>query len=281
MTGRGVTAVKKSGLALAGAAVAVGGLFVAAAVGVATARAAESDALPQLTACQSCHGADGISVLALAPHLAGQRDGYLAAQLQAFRSGDRKSAVMNAIASQLSDEDIAGLAGFFGRLPRQGTADDAARGAQALTPAIAIPASFPGGFSVYTREDDADRGTVTRRYANALAVKAARVGTALPDGSMIVVETSAAARDAAGALVRGADGQLVPGAAQSYAVSASSAGWGDAIPEVLRNGNWHYAQFDANRALQTRNQAICLACHKPEAAHSFVFTHDALARAPQ
>lgn len=273
--------MKISSLAVAGAALAAGGLLAAAVCGVETARAAESDALPLLGACQSCHGVDGISVLPVAPHLAGQREGYLAAQLQAFRSGNRKSAVMNAIASQLSDEDITGLAGFFSRLPREGTADDTARRARALTPAIAIPAAFPGGFSVYAREDDADRGTVTRRYANALAVNAARAGTALPDGSMIVVETSAAARDAAGALVRGAGGQLVPGAAQSYAVSAASAGWGDAIPEVLRNGNWHYAQFDANRALQTRNQAICLACHKPEAAHSFVFTHDALARAPK
>lgn len=273
--------MKKLGLTVAGAVFSCTSVFaITMSGGGTTARAAESDAVPQLAACQSCHGVDGISTLPFAPHLAGQREAYLGAQLQAFRSGDRKSEIMNAVASQLNDEQITALAGFFSRLPREGTADDAARRARALTPAIAIPASFPDGFSVYTREDDADGGTVTRRYANGLALSAARAGTPMPDGSMIVVETSAAVRDASGALARGADGQLVPGAAQSYAASASSAGWGDAIPEVLRNGNWHYGQFDANRVAQTRNQAICLACHKPEAAHSFVFTYDALAHAP-
>ncbi|MEQ1688169.1 MAG: cytochrome P460 family protein [Sphingopyxis sp.] len=273
--------MQKIALAFGGAAVALGSVLIVAMSGGGTARAAESDAIPELAACQSCHGVDGISALSFAPHLAGQREAYLVAQLRAFRSGDRKSEIMNAVASQLNDEQITALAGFFSRLPREGTADDAARRARALTPLLAIPASFPAGFSVYTHEDDADGGTVTRRYANGLALNAARAGTAMPDGSMIVVETSAAMRDAAGALVRGADGQLVPGAAQSYAASASSAGWGDAIPEVLRNGNWHYGQFDANRVAQTRNQAICLACHKPEAAHSFVFTYDALAHAPR
>lgn len=249
--------------------------------GGGTARAAESDALPQLAACQSCHGVDGISTLPFAPHLAGQRSAYLVAQLQAFRAGERKSDIMNAVASQLNDEQINALAGFFSRLPREGTADDAARGARAFAPLLAIPPTFPAGFSMYTREDDAESGMISRRYANALALNAARAGERMPDGAMIVVETSAAVRDAAGQLTRGADGQLVPGAATSYAASASAAGWGDAIPEVLRNGNWHYGQFDANRVAQTRNQAICLACHKPQEAYSFVFTYDALARAPR
>ncbi|MEK6541928.1 MAG: cytochrome P460 family protein [Pseudomonadota bacterium] len=272
--------MKTLGLGVAGAALAFGSLFVTAMSGGGSARAAESDAIPQLVACQSCHGVDGISTLPFAPHLAGQRSAYIEAQLQAFRSGDRKSEFMNPIAEQLNDEQITALSGFFSRLPREGTADDAARSARALTPLLAIPASFPDGFSVYTRADDAENGAITRRYANGLALNAARAGTPMPDGSMIVVETTAALRDVAGNVTRGADGQLVPGAAQSYAVSASSAGWGDAIPEVLRNGNWHYGQFDANRAPQTRNQAICLACHKPQEARSFVFTYDALAHVP-
>lgn len=272
--------MKKMGLGLAGAALTFGTIIAVTASGGGSASAAESDAIPQLAACQSCHGVDGISVLPFAPHLAGQREAYIAAQLQAFREGTRKSEFMNPVAGQLTDDQITALAGFFSRLPREGTADDAARRAAALSPLLAIPASFPDGFSAYTREDDVENGAVTRRYANALAANAARAGSPLPDGSMIVVETRAAERDASGQLRRGADGQLVAGAATSYAVSASSAGWGDAIPEVLRNGNWHYGQFDADRAPLTRNQAICLACHKPQEARSFVFTYEALAHAP-
>lgn len=63
--------------------------------------------------CAACHGATGISVGDAIPNLAAQRAGYLAAQLRAFRDGSRKSPVMNAIAAQLTGDDIAGLAAHF------------------------------------------------------------------------------------------------------------------------------------------------------------------------
>ena len=63
-----------------------------------------------LGACQACHGGDGISEGADVPNLAGQKPNYLVRQLEAFRSGERKSAVMAAIAAQLADADIRALA---------------------------------------------------------------------------------------------------------------------------------------------------------------------------
>lgn len=187
---------------------------------------------------------------------------------------------MNAIASQLDDDQINALAGYFSRLPREGTASDAERTAFALRPSVTLPADFPRGFIVYRDSDDAEAGTVTRSYANALAVDAARAGRPLPDGSMIVVENRRAQRTADGMVMRTADGRLVPGEVANYSVSASSSGWGDAIPPLLRNGNWHYALFNAAREPQLRNQAQCLACHKPREADSFVFTIAELRAAP-
>lgn len=64
-------------------------------------------------ACAMCHGADGISTQPDAPHLAGQPAIYLAAQLKAFRSGERKHEVMNLMAKPLSDADIEKLAAWF------------------------------------------------------------------------------------------------------------------------------------------------------------------------
>src|SRR3954447_21454448 len=78
-------------------------------------------------ACQACHGSAGIGTAPDIPNLAGQKTGYLAAQLTAFRTGDRKHELMNAIASQLSDADIADLVAFWTSLPAAGsTVADAA-----------------------------------------------------------------------------------------------------------------------------------------------------------
>jgi cytochrome c553 len=62
--------------------------------------------------CAACHGANGISVSATEPNLAGQKQAYLASQLQAFKSGARKNAIMNAIAAQISPAEIANAAAF-------------------------------------------------------------------------------------------------------------------------------------------------------------------------
>jgi cytochrome c553 len=64
-------------------------------------------------ACAVCHGPLGIANAPETPNLAGEPAGYLARQLQAFRSGARKHEVMGVIAKGLSDADIANLAAWF------------------------------------------------------------------------------------------------------------------------------------------------------------------------
>lgn len=64
-------------------------------------------------ACVSCHGADGIARVDDAPNLAGEAAIYIADQLRAFRSGERRHETMNAIAAELSDEDILEAADWY------------------------------------------------------------------------------------------------------------------------------------------------------------------------
>ena len=64
-------------------------------------------------ACAVCHGALGIATAPDAPHLAGQPEIYLAAQLKAYRGGSRVHEVMAVMAKPLSDDDIANLAAWF------------------------------------------------------------------------------------------------------------------------------------------------------------------------
>ena len=66
--------------------------------------------------CVSCHGALGVSNYDLWPNIAGQKQGYLARQLKAFRDGGRHDPWMTPMAMPLSDREIEELAGFFSTL---------------------------------------------------------------------------------------------------------------------------------------------------------------------
>lgn len=70
-----------------------------------------------LMVCSDCHGINGVSVVENFPNLAGQKEMYLAKQLKAFRSGERKNNEMKFIVKLLKDEDIANLAAYFSKLP--------------------------------------------------------------------------------------------------------------------------------------------------------------------
>lgn len=77
--------------------------------------------------CAACHGPGGLSVVPINPSLAGQHEGYIIAQLKAFKSGARKNPMMSPMAAALSEEDMANLGAYFAsQSPRQGAAKDAA-----------------------------------------------------------------------------------------------------------------------------------------------------------
>jgi cytochrome c553 len=63
--------------------------------------------------CAACHGETGVASNPAWPKLAGQKPGYLANALKAFRAGLRKDPMMAGIARGLSDADIANLAAYF------------------------------------------------------------------------------------------------------------------------------------------------------------------------
>lgn len=65
------------------------------------------------TVCVACHGADGNSVVPANPKLAGQHYEYILKQLQNFKSGERKSAVMAGMVAALTPDDMKNLAAYF------------------------------------------------------------------------------------------------------------------------------------------------------------------------
>jgi len=72
-----------------------------------------------VAACSSCHGPNGAGVPSQFPRLAGQFADYTAAQLRAFRSGERANdpnRMMRAVADKLSDREIAAVAEYISGL---------------------------------------------------------------------------------------------------------------------------------------------------------------------
>ena len=63
--------------------------------------------------CAACHGADGNSVAAANPTLAGQHADYIVKQLTEFKSGARKNPIMMGMATPLSPEDMKNVGAYF------------------------------------------------------------------------------------------------------------------------------------------------------------------------
>ena len=230
------------------------------------AAAAEVTVALRADTCRLCHGVEGLSVAGDVPNLAGQRKAYLMAQLTAFRDGRRKNELMNAVAAQLAPDEIEALATYWSTRPAAGVAK-----VEPLPTSATLPVGFPAGFTEYLRTEATDGQTVTIVSANAVALRAARAGRPLADGSVIVSATYAllATKDA--------QGRRLPGAVRGYAVMEAQAGWGEAVPPLLRNGNWHYALLGADGSPRTgAAHPRCLACHQPLADKSHVFSIEAL-----
>jgi cytochrome c553 len=222
-------------------------------------------------ACQTCHvspaGAPG------APHLAGQRDAYIAKQLKAFKAGDRKDPMMNAIAAQLSDADIDNLAAFWSGQPPGSDTTVSSAVAAIKKSHMMFPRSFPKGFTLYLTANDAKENVVSKTYVNTVGLQAARAHKQLPDGSTIIVVKSAARLGPDKKPVLAKDGSWATDKVVAYVGMEAHAGWGKDVPELLRNANWNYAVFTPEKAPKADvPQTICLACHKPKASESYLFS---------
>ena len=265
----------------------IGLSFVLAVAPFAQAADIEAGKARAATVCAACHGANGVSVSDAIPNLAAQRAGYLEAQLKAFKEGTRKAqsatsptAIMNAIATQLSADDIADVAAYFA------SQSGAATGAKSmLLPNVAkshvtFPEGYKESFVKYHTISFPATKQVRYYYANKTAVAAAKAGKPLPDGSVLFAEVYAAKLGADGKPVAGGDGNFAAEKLVAYTAMAREAGWGKDIPEMLRNENWNYAVFTADKQHRPGvNQAECLACHKPLDNVSYTFTLKQLAGA--
>jgi cytochrome c553 len=72
-----------------------------------------ADGKAKSATCAACHGADGNSMVADNPKLAGQHADYLLKQLMEFKNSKRKNPIMSGQVAGLSEQDMADLAAYF------------------------------------------------------------------------------------------------------------------------------------------------------------------------
>jgi cytochrome P460 len=141
---------------------------------------------------------------------------------------------------------------------------------------ITFPENYASGV-LYVTLDNADNKQIREFYTSQAAIDAAKAGQPLPNGTVITRLHYAAQLDAQGNPVKDANGRFVKGNLVNYTVMEKRAGWGSEYPDNVRNGDWEYQVFKADKTPNTAaNFPACFNCHKPIDKQDYVFSYDRL-----
>jgi Cytochrome P460 len=147
---------------------------------------------------------------------------------------------------------------------------------------VAFPENYAQG-KLYTTLDRADNKQYRELYISQAAIDAAKRGEPLPHGTVITLVQYAAQLDPQGNPVKDANGRFIKTNIVAYTVMEKRAGWGAEYPDNIRNGEWEYQAFRADKTPNTSaNLTGCFNCHKPlDPKQDFVFSYDKLKAAAQ
>ena len=164
-------------------------------------------------------------------------------QLKAFKDARRKHDVMGPIAAQLAPRTSSTWPLTSPPLPGAAAGGKSKTAVRIYPNALQSPPIFPKGFSCLQVQPE-------RRRKERFSASSTRPHLRRPRPVFrcrMVCHCRCEhgmALDAASKPRTGMDGFPVAAKILSYS-AASGAGWGDAIPDLLRNGNWSYGQFNA------------------------------------
>ena len=123
--------MKKTSFATLAALLAAGSMAVSTAAGAQDAKAGEK----KVAMCIGCHNIPGYQAsfpeIYKVPKIAGQNAKYIVAALNAYKKGERKHPSMRAVATTLSEQDMADVAAYYEQLEKGAPAPAAPREAPA------------------------------------------------------------------------------------------------------------------------------------------------------
>lgn len=139
---------------------------------------------------------------------------------------------------------------------------------------LAVPADYKSWPKFLSAVQRPDAKQVREIYMNPVAARATASG-GFPNGTVFVMENYAAMESTDGKLATGPDGKLIKADLLRVFVMGKDSGWGQSVPEPLRNGNWVYASYLGDgRTKGPDDLATCRACHLPLANKDFVHRYD-------
>lgn len=142
---------------------------------------------------------------------------------------------------------------------------------------------FPEGYAkgvLYTTVDRADNKQYRELYSTPEAIAALKAGKAIPSGTVLTLVQYKAKLDAAGNPEKDASGRFIKGELIAYTVMEKRNGWGAEYGDDIRNGDWEYQAFKADKSIN--DKAVlknCFTCHKPLDKQDFVFSFEAMKNA--
>ena len=142
---------------------------------------------------------------------------------------------------------------------------------------IAFPADYETKMQNYVsldRTQNADQ--VIRLFAPKEALDAAKSGTELPYGTVLVAEIYKAKKNKDGEVIKSSLGRRIRDKFAAIAVMQKEKWWGGQYPEALRNGDWDFAIFNPKgERLVDKDLNSCRGCHAPlkDTQHLFSLEH--------
>ena len=138
--------------------------------------------------------------------------------------------------------------------------------------AIKFPEKYVDGV-LYATVDRHDIKQYRELWSTRAAVEAVKAGKPIPHGTVLTLVQYKAKVDDKGVPVRDAKGRFQKGDLVAYTVMQKDAGFGAAYPADIRNGDWEYQVFGADKQVNAKaNLKGCFQCHKPHAGQDFVIS---------
>jgi hypothetical protein len=140
---------------------------------------------------------------------------------------------------------------------------------------------FPENYAkdvLYTTVDRPDNKQFRELYAPKEAIDALKAGKPIPSGAVLTMVNYKAKLGADGNPEKDANGRFMKtDEIAGIAVMEKRAGWGTEYGDDIRNGEWEYQAFKADKTVNDKaNLKSCFTCHKPLDKQDFVFSFEKL-----
>ena len=142
---------------------------------------------------------------------------------------------------------------------------------------VMFPENYAKGV-LYTTVDRPDNKQFRELYAPKEAIDALKAGKPIPSGAVLTMVNYKAKLGADGNPEKDANGRFMKtDEIAGIAVMEKRAGWGTEYGDDIRNGEWEYQAFKADKTVNDKaNLKSCFTCHKPLDKQDFVFSFEKL-----